>query len=128
MTGDVTRVGEARLWFGVAAAPGAWLLNEAVGYVVASRLCEPTLGSSGAVSAGTARVTNIVICTICLLVALAGLRVALGNWRTLRGATNRSTHATFLSIGGTFSSAVFAVAIAMFGMPALIVNVCVKAH
>jgi hypothetical protein len=115
---------ERRLWIGVLAAPLAWVAAEGVGYVTSARLCEAPVGILQ--SANPARVVNVIICGICLLVALAGLVVAIDNYRRMRtGAANVPFgRAEFLSAGGVFTSVVFASAIILFAIPALVVNVC----
>jgi len=115
---------ETRLWIGVLAAPLAWVAAEGVGYVTSARLCEAPVGMLP--SGNAARVVNVIICGICLLVALAGLVVAIDNYRRMRtGAANVPFgRAEFLSVGGVFASVVFASAIILFAIPALVVNVC----
>lgn len=115
---------ESRLWIGVLAAPLAWVAAEGVGYVTSARLCEAPVGILP--SGNPARVANVIICGICLLVALAGLCVAIDNYRQMRSraANVPFGRAEFLSVGGVFASVVFASAIILFAIPALVVNVC----
>lgn len=115
---------ERRLWIGVLAAPLAWVAAEGVGYVSSARLCEAPVGVLR--SAEQARVVNVIICSICLLVALVGLAVAIDNYRRMRtaGANVPFGRAEFLAVGGVFASAVFASAIILFAIPAMVVNVC----
>jgi hypothetical protein len=120
---DVTA---ARLWTGVLAAPTAWLVAEGVGYVFAARLCEPSVGLASSPEAAHARVVNIIVCVACLVVAATGLVAALANVREVR--RERTGRDTFLSVGGAFSSALFTAGIALFALPALIVNVCNQAR
>ena len=116
---------EARLWTGVLAAPAAWLFAEGVGYVVAARMCEPSIGIASSAEATHARTINTIVCLVCLIVALVGLFAAIGNVRS-RDATNG--RATFLSLGGAFTSALFTLGIVLFALPALVVNVCNQAR
>lgn len=116
----------ARMWTGVLAAPTAWLVAEGVGYVVAARMCEPSIAVASSAEAAHARTANAVVCVICLIVALVGLVAAIGNVREARAVENG--RGTFLAIGGAFSSALFGVGILLFAVPALVVNVCNQAR
>ena len=110
-------VGALRLWSGVVLAPVAWLCAEGVGYVVSSRVCESPSGETA-----LARIVDIAICIVCLLVATAGLVAAIANVRVTSGGSERSP--TMLSVGGAFSSALFTIGIILFALPAAIVNAC----
>ena len=115
-----------RLWAGVLAAPAAWLVAEAVGYTVAARICEPSVGLATAPAATHARIVNLIVCAVCLAIAVAGLAAAVANVRDTR--TRESGRPSFLAVGGVFSSAVFTAGIALFAVPSLIVNVCNQAR
>jgi hypothetical protein len=114
------------MWTGVLAAPTAWLVAEGVGYVVAARMCEPSIAVASSAESTHARTVNTVVCIICLIIALAGLVAAIGNVRGARAVENG--RAAFLAIGGAFSSALFTVGILLFAVPALVVNVCDQAR
>jgi hypothetical protein len=120
---DVT---EARLWTGVLAAPAAWLVAEGVGYVMAARMCEPSIGIASSPEATHARAVNTIVCVACLIIALVGLIAAIGNAREVRSVGNG--RATFLSLGGAFTSALFTLGIVLFSLPAFVVNVCNQAR
>ena len=92
----------------------------------AARLCEPSVGIATSAEATHARAINTIVCVVCLLVALVGLIAAIGNAREVRGAADG--RATFLSLGGAFTSALFTAGIALFALPALVVNVCNQAR
>lgn len=114
-------IGGARLWSGVVLAPLAWLLAEGAGYVLVARACEPPIGVATNPETGPARVVDIAVCVVCLVVAALGLFMAIANTRvTLR----RSDRPTLLSLGGAFSSAVFTAGILLFALPAAVVNAC----
>ena len=119
-----------RLWTGMLLAPAAWLLSEGVGYVVSSRLCEPGTGIASSGEATHARLLHVVVCLICLVLAVLGFAVAVGNLRALRrdSSSPRRGRVTFMSVGGAFMSALFTVGIVVFAAPALIVNVCNQAR
>jgi hypothetical protein len=109
----------------VVLAPLAWVVAEAVGYVVAARLCEPATDLAMSSQALHARVANSIVCGVCLVVALVGLSAAI---KSTRGASGMGGRVRFLAIGGAFTSAVFAAAIVLFAVPGLILNVCSQAH
>lgn len=126
-------VGSRRLWFGVLAAPSAWLLMEMVGYYLASRSCEPALG--GVPLAGTPHpsATQVVLDLIALAASIAGLVVSLGSWRALhpkpnRGSTAEGGRAHFLAFVGVLASALFIGGIVLFGLPPFLVNACSQAR
>jgi hypothetical protein len=117
---------ETRLWIGVLAAPLAWVAAEGVGFVTSARLCEARPGIYPSANPALARVVNLILCGICLLVALAGLVVAIDNYRRTRSGASTVAigRAEFVSLGGVFASVIFASAIVLFAIPALVVNVC----
>jgi hypothetical protein len=123
---DVTADGpfETRLWIGMLAAPLAWVAAEGVGFVTSTTLCEARPGIYS--NPSLARVVNLILCGVCLLVAIAGLVVAIDNYRRTRsGASSVAIgRADFMSLGGVFASVIFASAIVLFAIPALVVNVC----
>jgi len=110
-------VGQTRLWSGVVLAPLAWLCAEGVGYVLASRACSPP-----GVETTRAKIVDVVICVVCLIVAAVGLIAAIENARVTSRGSDRGP--TFLSFGGAFSSALFTGGIVLFALPAAIVNAC----
>jgi hypothetical protein len=128
----------ARLWIGVLAAPLAWVVAEAVGYVVASRLCESAANLAAGAAMSRARVAHIIVCVLCLFVALIGFGTALSNLRAVRsireslnGKTREIVHfgrTSFMSYGGTFVSGLFALGILLFATPGIVVNVCNQAR
>jgi hypothetical protein len=104
------------MWSGIVLAPVAWLCAEGVGYVVASRTCE------GSVEPEHARIADVVICVVCIIVATLGLVAAIGNARVAAQGPERAP--TLLSFGGAFSSALFTAGIILFALPAAFVNAC----
>ena len=117
---------ETRLWIGMLAAPLAWVAAEGVGFVSSTKLCEARTGLVPDANPALARVVNLILCGICLLVALVGLVVAIDNYRRTRTAASNVAvgRAEFMSLGGVFASVIFASAIVLFAIPALVVNVC----
>ncbi len=111
-----------RLWFGVVAAPSAWVLCEVAGYPLGATGC-------AAGGAGHPAFRVIVISAAMFGLGLAGLLVAIDNLRhtgaeastTPASATSR---ARFMAAGGTGLSALFLFGIVLFGIPPLLTNPC----
>jgi hypothetical protein len=126
-------VGLKRLWVGVLLAPGAWVVCEGLGYVLAARGCEPgasPAGINGAVGPG---IVQIVVALITLVLALGGLMIALGNWRAMQPPPTRVDspewgRAHFLAFGGLLMSILFAGGIVLFGIAPLFINACSQAR
>jgi hypothetical protein len=110
-----------RLWFGVFAAPTAWLAALLLGYLGSATICRSRDVASGALLALLAGM---------LALALAGLIVALANWRSLRQAASPTNIAPlwgrsrFLAAGGLLTSALFLVGIAFLAISALLAPSC----
>jgi hypothetical protein len=115
-------VSSGRLWAGVLLAPSAWVVAELLGYVLASRACD-----RGA--AGTAGVTQDILAIVLALIAVAGLAIAIGNWRRVSEPSRPHEPAArgrahFMALGGVVASALFTLGIVFFSLPPLLVNVC----
>ncbi len=125
-------VSSKRLWVGVLAAPAGWLLLELVGYYLAARSCEP--GASGIPLGGTsnARVTQVAIAIVAIVIALIGLVTAIGNWRALpqpgREPPAELGRAQFMAFVGVLTSVLFLGGIVLFGIPPFLVNACSQAR
>jgi hypothetical protein len=111
-------VGKPAIWFGLLAAPCAWLAGEMAGYFIASQLCSAK--SSGMPALVTATSPWFVACGIVpFLLAIAGLIVACGNWRKTRHTWRDAGHprrhpgegpTRFLSLCGLLISIGFCIA------------------
>jgi hypothetical protein len=125
-------VGLGRLWFGVLAAPAAWLLMEIVGYYLAARSCEPGTGGVPLTGVSNLRTTHVILDVIALVVASIGLLTAVRSWRALpqpRGeATAARGRAHFMAFLGVLTSVLFLGGLVLFGVPAFLVNVCSQAR
>jgi hypothetical protein len=115
-----------RLWFGVFAAPTAWVAALLLGYVTS---CTSRDVASGAL---------LVLLAGMLAVALVGLIVAFANWRSLGQVPSPSNVAAsdapalapwwgrsrFLAGGGLLTSALFLVGIVFFAISASLAPTC----
>ena len=110
-----------RLWFGVFAAPTAWVAALLLGYLGSAAICRSRDDASGAL---------LVLLAGMLALALAGLIVAFANWRSLRQAASPTNIAPlwgrsrFLAAGGLLMSALFLVGIAFLAISALLAPSC----
>ncbi|WP_167759735.1 hypothetical protein [Massilia horti] len=73
-------VSPLRLWFGLLAAPLAWMLDALLSYYIASLECRIKPAGDAPAYAGTRWFWIVLLAG--LAVALAGTWVAIGNWRT----------------------------------------------
>lgn len=79
-----------RLWFGLLAAPLAWLGEELLSYAIASHICAATGPDAQVTRAGSPWLWLVLL--VALGVSLAGGWVALDNWRDTRGEKSGSGH------------------------------------
>ncbi|HEU4697816.1 MAG TPA: hypothetical protein VFS40_01410 [Gemmatimonadales bacterium] len=138
-----------RLWFGILAAPLAWVLIEAVGYFLVARNC--AWGGSGLRAWAVPHAPAILVALTVLGLAAGGaaFAVARASWQGVTGPAAAATpaapdprttdpatfarsaalgRARFLAYGGMFTSGLFLLGILLFGLPALLVQACAKAH
>ncbi|HJW57259.1 hypothetical protein [Noviherbaspirillum autotrophicum] len=80
-----------RLWFGLLAAPVAWMLDDMLSYYIASLECRIRPSGDAPLYAGTLWFWVVLIAS--LAVASAGTWVAVGNWRRTRSSQPSATHA-----------------------------------
>jgi hypothetical protein len=121
-------VGLRRLWLGLLLAPGAWVVAELLGYVMAARSCEPPgagVPLSGSDHPATA---HLIIQAAAAIVAATGLILAVGNWRATRqgapGEPPAPGRAHFMGFTGQIVSALFLFGILLFGFSGFVVDVC----
>jgi hypothetical protein len=69
---------EARVWFGVVAAPAAWTVQHVFGYGLTEATCDP----GGGAARGTFDAAAAIASGVAILVALGGLVAALTVFRT----------------------------------------------
>jgi hypothetical protein len=107
------------VWFGLLAAPLAWIVQGLIGWWIGASIC-------AAWSIEFARTMLAVVGVLALTVALAGLTSSLVRWRHAR-ATSVSPldqPREFFLFGGVFVSGAFAIGILWATLNALFINVC----
>jgi hypothetical protein len=110
--------GNVALWFGLLAAPLAWMTGSLAAYFIASQSC--TMKPAVAAALATATSPRFIgLIGAAFAIAVAGLVVAYGNWRKMRREGRGSNHhrlqlgeerARFLSLCGLLVSIGFCIA------------------
>jgi len=130
-------VSSRRLWFGVLAAPAAWVVAELAGYALVARGC--SAGRLGPAAYAMPRSFPIFVgLTIaCVLVAVAGLLVARNSSRRIAGAVEdrpvtaelaASRRARFLAGSGVLVSALFLLGVVLLGVLPPLLQPCSEVH
>lgn len=127
------RIGAFSLWFGLLGAAAAWSLDELIAYGMASHMCS----AKGAASAQTmVRATSpwyLGMTALTFAVALAGLWVAIGNWRRVRDEQPDSGHrllqvgegrTRFMAMCAVMTSAAFVLGFVFLTLQMLTVPLC----
>ena len=122
---EKTPVALSRLWAGVLVAPAAWVVAELVGYFLAARACDR--GSAGAME--RVGITQDALAIGLAVIAVVGLVVAIGNWRSIHETSSAEEPAAvgrmhFMSLAGVIASGLFVLGIVLFAVPPLFVNAC----
>ena len=118
-------VAAGRLWAGVLLAPASWVVAELLGYVLASHACDRGAASTMA----NAGIIQDVLASVLALIAVAGLVIAIGNWRHVREPSRPHEPAVrgrahFMSLAGVVGSALFTLGIVFFALAPLLINTC----
>lgn len=127
------RLSQRRLWFGTAAAAGAFAIDGFVCFLISTQACRFGDGRLGPLSPPAVRVLLGVITLICLAVAASGGLVSIRNYRAVSEphsifhaeALNREA---FMSLVGILLSAAFVIGIIWAGIPVILIQVCVNAR
>jgi len=129
-------VSSRRLWFGVIAAPVAWLTAELVGYLLVAQGCGWSTASRAYAMPGAFAIF-VAVTIVCLLVALAGLVVARANWRRIADAAPEppigaepalAGRVRFLAFTGMVASGLFLLGLVLFGVLPLLLETCSEVH
>jgi hypothetical protein len=120
----------ARVWYGVAAAPTAWVLLSSIDWWITGRACADGAAGWGPLSPGAVRFLLIVLAAIAMGAGGLALASSLQAWRetSASAADPRQAYGygigEYLAIVGFFMSAIFLVAMVWTALPALMVDVC----
>lgn len=107
-----------RLWFGLLAAPSAWVFQGLAGWFFGARIC-------GQSSIGTVRAAVGAIGALAVAWSLVSLSVSLGTWREVRDAGRSPEDRTgFMAFSGVFVSTAFAVGTFWAALNAIFIDVC----
>jgi len=112
-------VPEARLWFGILAAPVAWVAQGALGWFFGYRVCT-------SMSIAAVRTTLGVISVLAIAITVAGLMTGWRNWRQTDGDVGIEAwdRVAFMSLAGVFVSASFLVGSIWAGLTPVLLNSC----
>lgn len=115
---------EARVWFGVAAAPAAWTVQHVFGYGLSEFTCDPGAGAS----ATTFDVGAAIVSGVAILIALAGLAAAFTIFRSTGSETPPPEgRRHFLGAVGVTISPLFICIMLMSGIGSIILEKCHQA-
>ena len=120
------------LWFGFAAAAGAWLADGFIWQIVTSQACQDGTGDWGLLSGTAVRLLLGAITVALLAVAVAGAFSSYSNWKRL--SNDQLVHAEapgreqFMAFIGMIVGVVFIVGIVWAGLPLVLLDVCIKAR
>lgn len=122
-------VSSRRLWYGVSAAMGAWIVHGLASFVIADAAC-----SGGHVapwarfSRGGLQALLIALTLVALAVAVSGGVVAWRTWRALATARFDDTQAwgrgEFMALAGIFISTMFSIGIVWGGLAPILTGLC----
>lgn len=125
-------IDHTRLWLGVLLAPGAWLVVEGLGYVVAARLCALDVLGADTTHPAAPSYVQLVICAVGFIAALCGLWISARNLRAnpAPGAdgTPAQGRARFMAMAGVIVSVLFAGSIVLYALPAFVLDACHRAR
>jgi hypothetical protein len=118
-----------RVWYGVLAAPMAWVLLSSLAWWIGARACADGNASWGPLSPAGVRGLLLGTAAAAMIGGVAGLTGSRRAWRTLspRHKLNEAYAygtAEYLATAGVFISAVFLLAIFWTALPAVMVDVC----
>jgi hypothetical protein len=105
-------------WFGLLAAPSAWIAQGLFGWWMGARICEPF-------SIGMVRTTLAAAGGAAMVVAILGLTSSLRELRaTVRGRSLHLESRAMLAFGGVFVSGAFCLGILWATLSALFISEC----
>ena len=127
------RVGVGALWFGIAAAPLAWTVQQILSSTLAGYACYPHADPRTSPLWNGLSPLLLAICAAAFAIALSGSGVAWNSWRQTHAERPGSVHhlmetgdgrTRFMAMCGMVTSTLFLIALA-FGATALfVVHLC----
>lgn len=115
---------EARVWFGIVAAPAAWTVQHVFGYGLSEVTCDPGAGAS----ASTFNLDAAIVSGVAVLIALAGLVAAFTVLRANGSETPPPEgRRHFLGAVGVTISPLFIAIMLMSGIGSIILEKCHQA-
>lgn len=116
-----------RLWYGVLAAMGAWIVHGLGSFVISDAACVRAHAGVG-MSVGTLQAILVALTLAMLGVAVSGALVAWTTWRALATGELEHTEAhgrgEFMAVAGIFISAIFIIGIVWGGLAPLLTGLC----
>jgi hypothetical protein len=124
-------VSPKRLWFGLTAAALCWMGLGIADVLITWRACLHQEAFGGASSHPGLRVLNIVLFLVLLVITVVAGAMSYRNWRHLAGGIEiQRAEATgareYLALLGVFISITLGIGIVWFGLPLLILSLCVR--
>lgn len=120
-------VGWAALWFGFAAGPVMWSLQELVGYPITAMACFPATVPPAPAGPGP-NVAMGLVSLVAFAVTLAALLVSIRSWRAAAaldpGDGPVASRVTFMAAGGVLTSVLFLFGIVLAAIPAFFMAAC----
>ena len=122
-------VSPRRLWYGVSAAMGAWIVHGMTSFIIADAACA---GGHIAPWAGVSRngleAILIGLTVVMLAIALSGWLVSWRTWRALATTGFDDAQAwgrgEFMALAGVFISTMFSIAIIWGGLAPILSGLC----
>ena len=116
------------LAFGLFAGPVMWSIQELVSYSLAAQACYPGSAPLREPLIGGVGVFVALTTLVALVIAIAALLVSLRSWRAAGSVSELEapdeSRIRFLSLAGILVSALFILAIALNGVPVLLLSPC----
>jgi hypothetical protein len=130
-TSQTREVSPKRLWFGLAGAALCWMGLGIADVLITWRACLHQEAFGGASSHPGLLALNIVLFLVLLVIAIVSGVMSYRNWRHLAGGieiqqAEANGAREYLALLGVFISITLGVGIIWFGLPLLILSLCVR--
>ncbi|HEX4485276.1 MAG TPA: hypothetical protein VH088_03360 [Terriglobales bacterium] len=127
------KVSPTRLWFGFAGSAASWIALGLVDIVITWRVCLDRDQSGVSHAQPSLRIAYFVVTALLFLTAIAAGAISYRNWRDLSDSRSISRSESrgrgeYMAFAGVFISFTLGVGIILLGLPAAILNLCVRAH